>query len=193
MERDVLISGPGSQVGDEVHSAVSWAAILAGAVATVAFSFVLLTLAAGLGFTLASPWPGAKPTLSTFTPLLGAGMVTVQVLSCALGGYLAGRLRTKWLNVHGHEVFFRDTAHGLLVWAVSTLLGIALSMVALAAPVEQAELVAATARDTNIAAQFSFFLAFGLLLSAFVAAVAGAIGGLRRDEMHAKYRAVQPV
>jgi hypothetical protein len=193
MERDVPISGPGNQVRDDIHSAVSWAAILAGAAATVALSFVLLTLAAGFGFMLASPWPGAKPSLSTFTPLLGAGMVTVQVLSCALGGYLAGRLRTKWLNVHGHEVFFRDTAHGLLVWAVSTLLGVVLSMVVLAAPVEQAGLVAATARDANIAAQFSFFLAFGLLLSAFVASVAGALGGLRRDEMHANYRAVQSV
>jgi hypothetical protein len=193
MERDASTSGPGSQDFDEVHSAVSWAAILAGAAATVALSFVLLTLAAGFGFILASPWPGAKPSLSTFTPLLGAGMVAVQVLSCALGGYLAGRLRTKWLNVHSHEVFFRDTAHGLLVWAVSTLLGFLLSMVALAIPVEQGGLLAATARDTNIAAQFSFFLAFGLLLSAFVASVAGALGGLRRDEMHAKYRAVQPV
>lgn len=193
MERNVPISGPTSQVSDEVHSAVSWAAILAGAAATLALSFVLLILAAGFGFTLQSPWPGAKPSLSTFTPFLGAGMVAVQVLSCALGGYLAGRLRTMWLNVHSHEVFFRDTAHGLLVWAVSTLLGIVLSVVVLAAPVEQAVLVAATARDANIAAQFSFFLAFGLLLSAFAASVAGALGGLRRDEMHAKYRAVQPV
>ncbi len=193
MERDVSISDLGSQVGDEVHSAVSWAAILAGAVATIALSFVLLTLAAGFGFTLASPWAGAKPTLSTFTPLLGAAMVTTQVLSSALGGYLAGRLRTKWLNVHSHEVFFRDTTHGLLVWAVSTLFCVVLSMIALPAPVEHAALAAATARDTGIAAQSAFFLALGLLLSAFVASVAGAIGGLRRDEMHTKHRAIQRV
>lgn len=110
-----------------------------------------------------------------------------------MGGYLAGRLRTKWLYVHDHEVFFRDTAHGLLVWAVSTLLGIGLSLVAWADPVEQSGLVVASVRDTNIAAQFSFFLAVGLLLSAFAAAVAGAVGGRRRDEMHARCRAIQTV
>ena len=121
--------------------------------------------------------------------MLGAGMVAVQVISCALGGYLAGRLRTKWLNVHDHEVFFRDTAHGLLVWAVSALVGFVLGVLALA-PADQAGPVVQSARDAGIAAQFAFFLAFGLLLSAFSAAVAAAIGGLRRDEMHAKYRAI---
>jgi hypothetical protein len=39
-----------------------------------------------------------------------------------LGGYIAGRLRTKWVNLHTDEVFFRDTAHGFLAWALATLL-----------------------------------------------------------------------
>ena len=176
--------------GEEVGSPVSWPAIFAGAAATLALSFVLGTLAAGLGYSLDTPWPGSKPSVATFTPILGAGMVAVQVLSCALGGYLAGRLRTKWVNVHSHEVHFRDTAHGLLVWAVATLAGAILTIHTVAASVERAGPMAASMRDTNIAGQFSFFLAFGLLLSAFTAAVAGAIGGMRRDEMHTKLRSV---
>jgi hypothetical protein len=43
-------------------------------------------------------------------------------MSSAVGGYVAGRLRTKWLGVHTDEVFFRDTAHGFLAWAFATLI-----------------------------------------------------------------------
>ncbi|HEY2751621.1 hypothetical protein [Phenylobacterium sp.] len=180
--------------GDEPQSAVSWPAVFAGAVAALALSFLLVALLAGFGLAIAPPWPGARPALIGFTPLLGSSMIAVQVLSSALGGYLAGRLRTKWLNVHTHEVHFRDTAHGLLVWAVSTLAGAGVTLV-LASP---AEIISAgmsvepavpldAARQASILAQFSLFMALGLLLGAFVACVAAAIGGLRRDEMHASF------
>ncbi|HEV7384925.1 MAG TPA: hypothetical protein VGN89_08600 [Phenylobacterium sp.] len=192
MERD--LSTPA--IADEVQSAVSWPAILAGAVAALAISLVLMGLAAGFGLKLASPWPGAHPSLSGFTPILGAWMMGVQVLSSALGGYLAGRLRTKWLNVHTHEVHFRDTAHGFLVWALSTVAGVLLVATLLAPPPEAVTAVAvvdpallqvAAERQANIAAQFSLFMSVGLLLGAFVASVAAAIGGLRRDEMHTAF------
>ena len=188
MERDLSMSTVNdvAHVAEESQSAVSWGAVFAGAVAALALSFVLLALAAGFGLKLASPWPGARPSLADFTPMLGAWTIVVQVLASALGGYLAGRLRTKWLNVHDHEVHFRDTAHGLLVWALSTVAGVVLAATVLAPPVEQA---AATAlalsdRDANVSAQLSLFLAVGLLLGAFVACVAAALGGMRRDEMH---------
>ena len=96
-------------IPEEARSAVSWGAIFAGATAALALSFVLLGLAAGFGLKLAAPWPGARPSLAEVHPMLGAWMIVVQVLASALGGYLAGRLRTKWLHVHGHEVHFRDT------------------------------------------------------------------------------------
>ena len=188
MERDLSMSAVNdvAHVPEESQSAVSWSAIFAGAVAALALSFVLLGLAAGFGLKLASPWPGARPSLADFTPMLGAWMIVVQVLASALGGYLAGRLRTKWLNVHDHEVHFRDTAHGLLVWALSTVAGVVMAATVLAPPVEQAAAtaLALTDRDANVSAQFSLFLAVGLLLGAFVACVAAALGGMRRDEMH---------
>jgi hypothetical protein len=46
----------------------------------------------------------------------------MQWISSALGGYITGRLRTRWVGTHTHEVFFRDTAHGLVTWAVATVL-----------------------------------------------------------------------
>ena len=213
MPSDVQIftaRGAGQDTG-ESGSPVSWAAIFAGAAASLALSFALVGLAAGFGVKLAAPWPGARPSSSDFTPILGSGIIVVQVLSSALGGYLAGRLRTKWLNLHSHEVHFRDTAHGLLVWAVSTIAGVLLLATILAPPAERAAgptidraaaaspatavlspddaaaVRASAERDANLAAQVSFFVAFGLLLSAFTASVAAALGGLRRDEMFARY------
>ena len=88
--------------------------------------------------------------------------------------------------MHDHEVFFRDTAHGLLAWALATIAMVALGGLTLAHPA--ADAVVATPREADLAAQFAFFLGTGLLLSAFTAAVAAAIGGGRRDDMHAEYR-----
>jgi len=181
----------------EPHSTISWAAILAGAVASLALSLVLSTLVAGFGLKLISPW-SSEPSPGLFTPMLGAAMIAVQVVASALGGYLAGRLRTKWLNLHSHEAHFRDTAHGLLAWAVSTLVGAVLVATVFsapadnavaqgAAPVDPAAMTALAVNAANIAAQISFFIGFGLLLSAFTAAVAAALGGLRREEMYEKY------
>lgn len=192
-------------VGGEPHSTISWAAILAGAVASLAMTLVLATLVAGFGLKLASPWPGRTPAPGGFSPILGAGLVAVQVVSSALGGYLAGRLRTKWLYLHSHEAHFRDTAHGLLAWAVSTVVGAILLATVFGAPggatavqdsplaMDPGAITALTHDASNIAAQISFFLGFGLLLSGFTAAVAAALGGLRREEMYEKYWAEEHV
>ncbi|MBS0333682.1 MAG: hypothetical protein JSS35_13020 [Proteobacteria bacterium] len=179
-------------VGEETHSAVCWPAIFAGAVSAVALAMLLASLAAGFGLKMAAPWPNATPTTGAFTPIAGAWLVAIQAVSAALGGYLAGRLRTRWAYVHEHEVHFRDTAHGLVTWAVSTIGG-ALLLVAVmpqdaAATAAAVVLQADPLRAANIAAQMSFFMAVGLLLSAFVSAVAAAIGGLRREQMHAVLR-----
>ena len=101
--------------------ATSWAAILAGAVVAIALSLVLVTLGAGLGFASVSPWSGHGLSASGFTVAGTLWLIVTQWLSAAAGGYLAGRLRHRWLATHRHEVFFRDTAHGLLTWAVATL------------------------------------------------------------------------
>ena len=107
-------------------SAVSWGAVIAGAAATATLSLILLILGVGLGLSLVSPW--AREGMSSMT--LGVSAIVwltlTQLLAAALGGYLAGRLRTKWSEVHIDERYFRDTAHGFLAWAVATLLSAAL-------------------------------------------------------------------
>ncbi len=75
----------------------------------------------GLGFAALSPWPGHRASPTTFTVTAAIWMIVTQWLSAALGGYVAGRLRTRWVGTHTHEVFFRDTAHGLVTWSVATV------------------------------------------------------------------------
>jgi hypothetical protein len=120
-------AGRPTAVGNEASSsAVSWAAIFAGAFAALALSVVLTSLGAGLGLTTVSAWPNSGASVATFTISAGIGLIVVQWLSSALGGFITGRLRTKWTGVHTHEVFFRDTANGFLSWALTTIVGTAL-------------------------------------------------------------------
>jgi hypothetical protein len=103
-------------------SAVSWGSVAAGAVAAAALTLALLALGAALGLSSVSPWADSGVSASTFKNLSGAYLVAVAIISSAIGGYLAARLRTKWVGVHNNEVFFRDTAHGFIAWAFATVL-----------------------------------------------------------------------
>ena len=103
------------------NSAVSWGAILAGAAAAAALSLILLVLGTGLGLSAMSPWAQAGATAATLGVSTIVWITLTQLLASGMGGYLAGRLRTKWVAVHTDEVFFRDTAHGFLAWAVASL------------------------------------------------------------------------
>jgi hypothetical protein len=102
--------------------ATSWGAIFAGAVVAISVSLILMTLGAGLGFASVSPWHGHGASASGFAAAGIIWLIVTQWLSAGIGGYLAGRLRQRWLATHTHEVFFRDTAHGLVAWSLATLL-----------------------------------------------------------------------
>jgi hypothetical protein len=105
---------------DISKSAISWPAILAGTAVAISISLALVVLGSGLG--LASLTPSARSVASpgSLAALAIVWIVVVQWLSAAFGGYVTGRLRTRWVGTHPHEVFFRDTAHGLVTWAVAT-------------------------------------------------------------------------
>ena len=107
---------PGSLV-----SAVSWGSITAGAAAAAALSLILLVLGVGLGLSSVSPWARDGINATSFGVSTILWLTLTQLLASAMGGYLAGRLRTRWTEVHSDEVYFRDTAHGFLAWAVASL------------------------------------------------------------------------
>jgi hypothetical protein len=120
-ERNVVYAAP--QVENPgAASAVSWGAILAGGVAAAALSLILFILGIGLGLSSISPWSqeGISGTTLGFSAILW--ITFTSLVASALGGYITGRLRKRWLSIHSDEVYFRDTAHGFLAWGFATLL-----------------------------------------------------------------------
>lgn len=102
-------------------SAVSWGAIFAGAAAAAALSLILLILGVGLGMSSVSPWAQEGIGVKALTMSTIVWLTFTQIAASGIGGYIAGRLRSRWLNIRGDETQFRDTAHGLIAWAVATL------------------------------------------------------------------------
>jgi hypothetical protein len=82
----------------------------------------VVAFGAGLGLSAVSPWSDSGVSASTFSIGTGIYLCIVAVMSSAIGGYLAGRVRTKVTGLHTNEVFFRDIAHGFLAWAFATLI-----------------------------------------------------------------------
>ena len=113
----------GPFVRNEAYSSgVSWAAVIAGAFVAAALSLILLALGTGLGLSSVSPWSNVGASASTINKAAIVWLIIMQIIASAMGGYLAGRLRTKWATIHTDEVYFRDTAHGFLVWAVGLVI-----------------------------------------------------------------------
>jgi hypothetical protein len=219
-------------------SAVSWPAIIAGAFIAIATSLILLALGSGLGFATMSPGSEHGFLGTTFVVTAAIWLIMTQWISAGLGGYVAGRLRTRWYGTHTHEIFFRDTAHGLVTWAVATvviaaLIGPSVRSV-IAGGAQPASVIAqhvtifadsdqstsdrligaysilgntlatgslpivdriytsgADAAKAGVhgsesareaAAQAGIYAAFSLLIGAFTASVAAALGGRFRDE-----------
>lgn len=125
LNNEIDSSSPLSLIGRESagynSSGVSWGAILAGAAAAAALSLILVILGSGLGFSAISPWPSSGASAATVGVSAALWLALTQIVAAGVGGYLAGRLRVKWADVHTDEVYFRDTAHGMLSWAVATL------------------------------------------------------------------------
>lgn len=120
---DTVVIQPGPDAGEPSVAGVSWAAVTAGAVVSCALTLVLLAFGIGLGLSVVSPWAGSGVSATTFKIGTGLYLVVVAMLSSSIGGYIAGRLRTRWIGVHTDEVYFRDTAHGFIAWAFASVLG----------------------------------------------------------------------
>lgn len=138
---------------------VSWAAVIAGAFVVAALSLILLALGAGVGLSSVSPWSNEGVSASTVGKGAIAWMILVQIIAGAMGGYLAGRLRTKWVAVHSHEVYFRDTAHGFLAWSVSLVITAAFltsAAASMVAGVPSTGAVAASASSSRVDPQGYF-------------------------------------
>jgi hypothetical protein len=136
MESALDMRSSGTAIGQPAtpaKSAASWSAIFAGASVAAAVSLILLVLGSSLGFASLSPWDGEGVTVSTFAITTAIWFIVMQWVSSAFGGYIAGRLRTRWIGTNPHEVFFRDTAHGFVTWAVATVVVAAVVVLSISA------------------------------------------------------------
>ena len=106
-------------------SLISWGAVIAGGLAAAAVTLVLLAFGAGLGFAVVSPWANEGVSATTFKIGAGVYLIVVAMLASTVGGFIAGRFRARWVRAHRDEVFFRDTAHGFLAWALATVISAA--------------------------------------------------------------------
>lgn len=106
-------------------SFVEWGAVLAGAFLAAAISFVLLTFGAAIGLSATSPWPNSGASAKVIASVAVFWAMAQQIGAFMAGGYVAGRMRSRWHEA-GHEVEFRDGLHGGLVWAVGVVIGAAL-------------------------------------------------------------------
>jgi hypothetical protein len=106
-------------------TAMSWAAVAAGGFANAALTLLLMAFGAGMGFSAISPWANSGVSATTFSVGTGLYFIVIAMLASTIGGYLAGRLRTRWTAVHTDEVYFRDTAHGFMSWACAVVVSAA--------------------------------------------------------------------
>jgi hypothetical protein len=109
-------------------SFVEWGAVLAGAFLAAAISFVLLTFGTAIGLSATSPWPNSGASGKVVATLAVLWAMMQQIGAFMAGGYIAGRMRSRWHESTQHEVEFRDGLHGGLVWAVGIVIGAALLM-----------------------------------------------------------------
>jgi hypothetical protein len=189
VEEEVVVAG------GPVGKANDWGAIIGGALGAIAVSIILFTAGSGFGISTVEPWSFANEAPETFAITTGIWLIVMQWLSAGFGGYLAGRLRAKWTGLRTDEVLFRDTAHGLLAWALATVIVAALfaigtgiagtTAVVTADPgtaSDAADAAAALSQEAlEAAANFSIFTAISLLVGGFIGAVAGGLGGYHRD------------
>jgi hypothetical protein len=102
---------------------VDWAAIIAGAILASAIAFVLLTFGSAIGLTATSPFKGEGLPGTALAVAIALWVLAVEIFSFIAGAYLAGRLLRRRLDATGSEAEMRDASHGLLVWALGTLIG----------------------------------------------------------------------
>jgi hypothetical protein len=120
---ETVVIQPAADIEEPSVAGVSWPAVAAGAIVICALTLILIAFGLGLGLSVVSPWAGSGISATTFKIGTGLYLVVIAMLANSIGGYIAGRLRSRWFGVRSDEVYFRDTAHGFVAWAFASLIG----------------------------------------------------------------------
>jgi hypothetical protein len=157
-------------------SFVEWGAVFAGAVLAAAIAFVLLTFGTAIGLSATSPWPNSGLSAKVIASLAVFWAMAQQIGAFMVGGYVAGRMRSRWHEPTQHEVEFRDGMHGGLVWAVGVVISAILVMATVGVLARAGvEVAGQTATVATESASDPMDLVLDALLRPTTAAQAGAL------------------
>ena len=170
-------------------SYLEWGPVMGGTVIATAISIVLFQFGAGVGLSTDATYLESGDASWSVLPG-GLWTALVALISATTGGYVAGRMRSRFADARESEVEFRDGVHGLTVWAASTivaaivigLIGV-LSAIGISVETEAAQLSADQQRwASNMGIIGAFATATGSALGAAGAWFAATTGGTHRDE-----------
>src|SRR5512132_2491556 len=105
---------------------LEWGPVIAGAIAAAALALVLHAFAVAIGLSVSSTSPTWRDASFALVLLSGLYLVLAALASYGLGGYLAGLMRARLTSRQDADL--RDGLHGLLVWALATLLAAAIGL-----------------------------------------------------------------
>jgi hypothetical protein len=105
---------PAEDARTMIINRISWGAVLAGAVLALVVQLVLNLLGVGIGAATLNPTTGDNPSVTTFSMGAGLWFAVAGILAALAGGYAAGRLS-------GAPRESTASWHGLMAWAVSTM------------------------------------------------------------------------
>jgi hypothetical protein len=166
MSEGIVIATAGAPLAAEadamapVNRYVQWGPAFCGAIIAAAVLFVLMTFASAIGLAVTSVSPTWRDTSLGLTFLSGVWILLSVIGSFSLGGYVAGRVRSRW-EAPVDEIHFRDGLHGLLMWGLAVILGVALTWAG-AATLNLAARPNATAAPSSARTNEPSFLAFEL-------------------------------
>jgi hypothetical protein len=148
--RTSVVPGAPSVVLDATTNVMSvgvqWAPIVAGAIGAAALGFVLDSFALAIGLSVSSTAPTWRDASFALVLLSGLYLLLAAIVAYGFGGYLAARLRLRGTSGTAAEVEFRDGIHGLLAWALATLL---IAVVAVAAAPALSRLAAPSSNSAS--------------------------------------------
>jgi hypothetical protein len=101
--------------------AAEWGPIVAGAIAAAALALVLHSFALAIGLSVSSAAPTWRDASIALALLSALYVILSALASYGLGGYVAGLMRSRAATPRD-DIEFHDGMHGLLVWALATLL-----------------------------------------------------------------------
>jgi hypothetical protein len=112
---------------------LQWTPIIAGAMAAAALAFVLHSFALAVGLSLSSTAPTWRDASFALVFLSGLYIILAALASYGFGAYVAARLRARLGPATPEDLDFGDGMHGLIVWALATLLAAVLALATLQA------------------------------------------------------------